>query len=153
MKNTYFPMFFDISDWPILVIGGGSVGERRIKSLLSFGARITLISPTVTKELSEMTRTKEELCWIKDIFSDTYLKELSESRMVLAATDDRAVNEEIYRICRDKNILVNACHDKEKCDFYFPSLIEKDGIVIGINSGGEDPSLTKKMRKQIEEYL
>jgi siroheme synthase-like protein len=79
--------------------------------------------------------------------------------MVLAATDDRQLNHSIADECRvlerekGRRILFNTADDKDLCDFYFPSVITRDDIVIGINSGGRSPGKVKQVREKLEEKL
>ena len=76
--------------------------------------------------------------------------------MVLAATDDKELNQKIAQECRKKEtesgkrILLSVASDRELCDFYFPSVIKQDDIVVGINSGGKDPGKVKRVREKIE---
>ena len=73
--------------------------------------------------------------------------------LVLIATDNRAVNDEIYKDCKELGILVNTASDQQKCDFHFPAVIQKDSIVIGINGGGKDHKRVKQIRQELQEFL
>lgn len=73
--------------------------------------------------------------------------------MVIAATDDRKVNDDIYRICREEGIYVNVASDKEKCDFYFPGIVKYKEMVIGINASGLDHQKARRVREAIERVL
>ena len=72
---------------------------------------------------------------------------------MLAATDDRDLNRNIWKSCREQGIPVNTADDKSLCDFYFPSVIVTEDVVIGINSGGSDPGKVKATRQRLTEYL
>ena len=78
----------------------------------------------------------------EQIFQDIY--------MVLAATNDHELNHAIVKACKKQGLLVNTCDDKSQCDFYFPAVTEVDGVIIGLNSGGEDPKKVSRVRKKIE---
>lgn len=144
----YFPMFIDISKWRILMVGGGKVAARRVESLTHFATDITVIAPEIEETLAQL-KSEGKIRVLQRMFDETDLME-QEWNMVLAATDQPKLNEKIVLLCRERNIPVNRADDKEMCDFFFPSIVEKDGVIIGINSGGEDPGKVKSMRKQIE---
>lgn len=150
--NAYFPMFVDISGMKIVVIGGGNIAARRIRTLLQFASDITVISP----EAMEAVRQLEAQGRIRWIPRGYRTEDIQGADMVLAATNDKPLNEQIVRDCREaeqhrgRKILVNAASDKALCDFYFPSIIKQDDIVIGINSGGKDPGKVKAVRERLE---
>lgn len=149
--QPYFPMFLNLNGWNVLVAGGGKIGCRRVRTLLKFGARISIIAPEICEELIEIVNECREQIRVERrpwVESDLY-----GMQMVLAATNDREVNRQIVSACRDKGIPVNAADDKRLCDFYFPSIVMDEEIVIGINSGGEDPVRTKNVRKKIETMI
>ena len=138
MKNKrYFPMFIDLSDKKIVVVGGGNIATRRIRTLLQFTRNITAIAPKSTMELQELVKRSD--------FDMAY--------MVIAATNDWKLNDEIYRVCKEEGIYVNVADDKSKCDFYFPGIYMKDEVVIGITASGLDHSRAKKVRLAIQEAM
>ena len=145
---NYFPMFIDISKWRILMVGGGKVAARRVETLTHFAADITVIAPEIEETLVQL-EAEEKIRLFRKLFEEKDLLE-QEWDMVLAATDNPKLNEKIAIMCRERNIPVNRADCKEMCDFFFPSIVEKNGVVIGINSGGDNPGKVKNMRKQIE---
>lgn len=149
MDRPYFPMFIDIADKKILVAGGGTIALRRIRTLLKFGADIHVIAPDLCEELTQL----EEEGKIKTEHREYRTGDIRGEQIVLAATDDHEVNRKIWEECRAAGIIVNVADDKKLCDFYFPSVVMTDEAVIGINSGGADPSITKKIRRKIEKMF
>ena len=147
----YFPMFIDISNWRILMVGGGKIAARRVKTLSRFASAITVIAPETQESLEQLER-EGKICLLKRAFQDTDILD-HEWNVVFAATDQPKINERVAKMCHDKKIPFNRSDCKEKCDFFFPSIIESDGVVIGINSGGDDPGKVKRMRKRIEAGL
>lgn len=149
MERPYFPMFIDISGKKILVVGGGSIALRRVRTLLKFGADIKVIAPELKEELTELETqgkiTAERRCYGA---GDTEGYEI-----VLAASDRPDVNRAVKNECSERGIPVNTADDKSLCDFYFPSVVMTETAVIGISSGGEDPSRAKELRKKIQEFL
>ena len=149
MKKPYFPLFVDLSEKRILVVGAGKIATRRVESLLDFAGSITVAAPEATERIRQLSREKK-ICWINGI----YHKDMTEEAdFVLAATDDDVCNTRIVKDCKARNIPVNACHKKELCDFYFPAVVIKDSVTVGITSGGQSHMQVKKMREQIEAAL
>lgn len=150
MKNKcYFPLFVDLSDKKILVVGGGKVATRRVKTLLSFTRQITVIAPKMTEELYMMVRTGT----VDGDFREVKRSDFEDAYMVLAATSDDKVNDDIYRICKSMGIYVNLANDKEKCDFFFPGIVRKDEAVIGITASGLNHAKAKRIREIIQDAL
>lgn len=149
--SRQFPVFLDISSKKIYVYGAGRIASRRVKTLLDFSPCLTVIAP----EASQVIRDAHDagiLTWIQGGYEAGAVP--ADACMVLAATDDSAVNEEIWRECREKGIPVNVCSDRSLCDFQFPGIALKGDVVIGINAGGCDHRLAKKwtdrIRKEVE---
>ena len=150
MKNKcFFPMFVDLSDKNVVVAGGGSIATRRVKTLLSFTRNITVIAPTMTPELIELGKTGKIIAQMRPVKRSDF----AFAYMVLAATNDWKVNDEIYKICKEEGIYVNVADSKDKCDFYFPGVYVEDEIVIGITASGQDHKKARKLRVAIEQAL
>lgn len=144
-----FPLFTDISDYKIVVVGGGSVALRRVRTLLHFASDLTVVAPQLCGELEELVRQGRVKLKRRSYCRD----DLYAAHMVLAATDDKKVNEDIYSACRCLGILVNTASDRRKCDFHFPSVVLKEGISVGVTGNGENHRQVKENRKKIEKYL
>lgn len=164
-----FPLYFDLSDQNILVVGGGTIATRRVRSLMGFAGKIRVISPEISDEIAEFVsgegqpQTKEadynvemvDACHtVIEHVGRTFLPDdLIGAGLVLAATNNSELNAEIYDMCKKMQIPVNICSDQTKCDFQFPSVIEADGLVIGINGSGKNHRKVKEMRQKLEELL
>lgn len=144
-----FPVFLDLSRSKIVVVGGGKIAERRIRTLTDFSDRIYCLSP----EFTDGIRKLEEEGWITLIASVYKREKIMDADMVLACTDSTEVNNEIYAACKAMGIMVNVCSDRHKCDFYFPGVISRGNVVIGITASGEDHRLAKEVREKIEAAL
>jgi len=149
MEKMYFPMFVDISDKKIVVVGGGNIAARRVRTLLDFAEDITVVSP----EICEKLRILREVSGLQVIERGWMEEDLEGAQIVLAATDRKELNAKIVRFCREHQILVNTADDKSMCDFYFPSIIKKDPVIIGINSSGSSPAKVKETRLKLERAL
>ena len=73
--------------------------------------------------------------------------------MGIAATNDRKLNDEIHRICRQEGIYVNVASDREQCDFYFPGIYMQEGLVVGITASGLDHKKARRIREEIQDAL
>ena len=148
-SKCYFPMFIDLSDKNIVVVGGGSIAARRINTLLKFTRNITVIAPRMVPELMEMGKAG---------IVETHLRavkrsDLDTAYMVLAATNDAKLDDDIYRLCKEQGIYVNIASAKEKCDFYFPGVVMENELVVGITASGTDHKKAKRIREKIEKVL
>lgn len=150
MKNKrYFPMFVDLSDKNIVVVGGGNIATRRVKSLLQFTRNITVVAPKLSADLLELGKAGQILIQNRQVKRSDF----RQAYMVIAATNDWKLNDDIYRICKEEGIYVNVSSDREKCDFYFPGVIMQDELVVGITASGLDHSKAKRVRKEIQSAL
>ena len=144
-----FPMYTDLTQKKVLIIGGGPIGERRAVTLLDFAGEILVISPSVTDRLRTLAE-EEKIVWVDKKYER---EDLYDADLVLAATDSREVNEDIYSACKCLGIPVNVSSDRTKCDFHFPGILIKDDIVIGFNGGGNQHKKTKEMREKVQHFL
>lgn len=155
MSKKYFPIFIDLSEKKIVVIGGGTIASRRVSTLLEFAEKLCVVSPELTESLQELHR-QGRIEWIQEMY---HLSRIKDADMVIAATNQKKVNRQIKSDCRSleqetgRQILVSVIDDRELCDFYFPSIVQNEDVVIGINSGGKSPALTKRIRKEMESIL
>lgn len=149
MKGLYFPIFMDLSERKILVVGGGKVAQRRVETLLAFTENIVVAAPEITEELQRLVG-EGAVVWLKERYSQTQLKD---TYLVLAATDDAQCNEQVVRDCRERSILVNTAHKKELCDFYFPAVVRRGELVAGVTASGLSHKGVKEARECIDRAL
>lgn len=151
----YFPFFMDITGKNGVIVGGGKVAARKVEKLLSFGPHLTVIAP----EIEEWFRTQEKLLQ-KDGTASLVLAErefemtdLTGADFVIAATDDELLNDSISAYCKLRQIPVNVVDDREKCSFFFPALVRKGDLTIGISTDGKSPMAASWVRKKISQIL
>lgn len=150
MKNrVFFPMFVDLSDKNVVVVGGGSIATRRVKTLLQFTRNVTVVAPKLTSELTDLGKAG----MITAVIRPVKRTDFDMAYMVIAATNDWKINDEIYRICREQGIYINVADSKEKCDFYFPGVYMKDELVVGITASGLDHKKARRVRLAIEQAM
>ena len=150
MKNKpYFPMFIDLSDKNIVVVGGGKIATRRVRTLLKFTRNITVVAPKVTQELMDLGKTGTITLHNRPVKRPDFAM----AYMVIAATNDWKLNDEIHRVCREEGIYVNVASDREACDFYFPGVYMRDEMVVGVTASGLDHKKAKRIREEIQKAL
>ena len=151
MKNEtgYFPLFMDISDKKIVVIGGGNIAARRVKVLSQFCRNLTVVAPRIHPDLL----TLEEKGQIRVIRREYEREDIYDAWMVLATTDQHKLNEEIYSVAKCLGALVNVASNREKCDFHFPGIVKKNHFVVGINASGMDHQGAARLKERIEEAV
>ncbi len=142
----YFPFFMDIEGWQGLIVGGGVTASSKVRKLLPFGPKLTIVAPEISKELLE----NPEICCLQRIFRD---EDIDGRMFVIAASDQREVNAHVGRLCRKRNIPVNVADDKEACSFIFPALVNDGQLTVGISTGGVSPSVSSWIRKKLEAEL
>ncbi|MDD3279016.1 MAG: bifunctional precorrin-2 dehydrogenase/sirohydrochlorin ferrochelatase [Lachnospiraceae bacterium] len=148
-SNSYFPCFISMEKQEILVIGAGQIATRRIGTLLGFVDRVYIASREFTSRIQNWQKEGRVIC----LGNNFDVSMLRGKTMVLACTDNRSLNHDIVCACREQNIMVNNCSSHEECDFFFPSVIQRDEIVIGISGDGSSHAKVKKVREAIEENL
>lgn len=137
-----FPLFISLENKNILFVGAGNIAKRRINTLKQFDCNITVISDCIDRDIYNMSDI--------NIINRKYQKlDCINYFMVLACTNDKNVNEQIYKECVENNILVNICDCKEKCSFYFPAIVAQNDVVVGITASGNNHSLVKKVADKL----
>ena len=150
MKNKpYFPMFIDLSDKNIVVAGGGKIATRRVCTLLKLTRNITVVAPKVTQELMDLGKAGTITLHNRPVERSDF----AAAYMVIAATNDWKLNDEIHRVCREEGIYANVASDREACDFYFPGVYMRDEMVVGVTASGLDHKKAKRIREEIQKAL
>jgi siroheme synthase-like protein len=148
-KKPAFPVYLDLSEKKIVVIGGGSAAERRVCALLDFAGEIQVISPQLTDALQKMAQ-EGEIRWL----CQNYEREkILDADMVLACTSDANVNNDAYVAAECLGIMVNSVTDLKKCDFFFPEVSRREDLVVGVFDGKQDSAnekLTDGIRRILE---
>ncbi len=140
-----FPFMIPVEGRRCLLVGGGKVAARKAEKLLPFGVNLVLCAREVCSELTALG--------VKAAASEYGDFLLEGMDFVIAATDDAALNGQVASDCRRRNIPVNSVDDKENCDFYFPALIHRGPVTIGITTGGASPALAGALREYLDTLL
>lgn len=148
-KKLYFPMFVDLSDKKVVVVGAGTIAKRRIRALTDFTEHLVVIAPEVNKELKDM----EEQGKLTILRKNYEREDIYDAAMVIAATNDKKTNQDIYTACKCLGIMVNVCNDKTRCDFYFPSIASGEHVVVGISNSGQEHKKSRGLTEKIQGLL
>ena len=144
-----FPVFLKLEGRNCLVVGGGTIGESKVKSLLATGARICLVAPKITSALEEQAR-HGAIVWHRREFETSDLLGVF---VVIAATSSEEVNDLIFREADRRGILCNAVDQPPRCHFYFPAIVRRGALQIAISTAGLSPSLARRLRQELEEQF
>lgn len=141
----FYPVNINLDNMEIIIVGGGKVALRKCMNFLDFGKSVTVLAPEFDSRFLEIGN-KVDL--INDIFKEEYIEKFD---IVVAATDNKEVNEEIACICRKKSKLINVVDSRDLSDFTVSSYVKRGDLLIGISTGGKIPALSAKIREELEE--
>lgn len=130
-------MFVELEAKPCLVVGGGEIAVRKAAVLRSFGAEVTVVAPEMNGR---------DARWVRRGFVD---RDVEGQTLVVAATDDAALNRHVSELCKARGIPVNVVDDPKNCTFVFPAIFRKGPIVAAVSSGGASPAAAKLVRDRI----
>lgn len=145
----YYPVNLDILNRKCLVVGGGSVGTRKVLTLLNCGAKVTLVSPDATEKLLELAGNGL-IAWEKRSYLTS---DLDTMFLVIGASDNEELNRQISADAEKLNMLCNIADRPEVCNFILPSIVDRGDLVICISTSGKSPAFAKKLRKELEKQF
>lgn len=149
MTMDYLPIFQDVRGQPCLVVGGGVTAERKVVSLLRAGAAVSVVAP----ELSEGLARKAHAHVIRHCARPFEPSDIPGNRLVVAATDDRTVNQQIAELAGEHRIPVNVVDDPDACTFLLPSIVDRSPVVIAVSTGKASPVLARLLRTRLESLI
>lgn len=154
---AYFPFMIDIEGQNCLVAGGGKIALHKVLLLLEFGVHIQVVAEEICQELKAFVQKEEApvskcgtLSLVQRQFRDSDIDGMD---MVVAATNDEALNYHISDLCRQKKIPVNAVDLKEACSFIFPAMIKQQDLLVAVSSGGQSPAAAAYIKQMIQKQL
>ena len=146
---NFLPVFLDIKNKPCLVVGAGNVAARKIELLLKASASVKVVSRDIGQAVTEIQDQHSIQCEQR-VFLDT---DLDQVVLVIAATNDSALNERISMLAQSKRIPVNVVDNPDLCSFITPSIIDRDPVQIAISTGGASPVIARQIRTQLESSI
>ena len=144
----FFPFYINIQKKYFLIVGGGKIACRRLKTLLKFDVNVVLIAPDISPEIKLIQN--ESLKLYEQSFEEKFLDKIN---YLILATDNKDLHKAVSELAREKGIIVNDASCKENCDFYFPSIIDKDELLISVTSLGNNHKLTHSIANIIRKYI
>lgn len=147
----YFPLFIQLEGKRCVLAGGGPVAARKGKALLSFGAALTIVAPAYSEEVKALAEQGGARVRLKQKTVEP--ADLDGADLVIAATDEEAVNRWICERCRKLHIPVNDAGNPENGNVLFPGLVEAGDVTIGISTGGNSPAAAAFLRKELEGWM
>lgn len=142
----YFPVMLALEGRRALVVGGGKVAERKVETLLEYGAEVTLVSRDVTPLLQNLAETGR-IRYIGEAYDASCL---AGAFLAVAATDDAALNHTVSEDAQARGILINAVDQPADCTFILPSIVKRGDLVLAISTSGRSPATAKRIRRRLE---
>jgi precorrin-2 dehydrogenase len=143
--NRWYPIFLDLKDRPVLVVGAGTVALRKTKGLVQAGARVTVVAPRHLREFDKLP--------VRLVEREFRTSDLSGAALVFAATDDRLTNHRIAIAAKGRGMFANIADSAEECGFLVPARLSRAGVQIAVSTGGRNPRLSKELRDKLEKAL
>jgi cobalt-precorrin 5A hydrolase/precorrin-3B C17-methyltransferase len=148
-SHTYPITLTQLTGALAVVVGGGAVGERKVRGLLASGIDVRLVSPAVTPQLSAWAEAGR-IDWVRRGYAPG---DLAGARLVFAATDQRAVNALVARDAAGEGILCNVADAPDEGSFHVPALYRAGGMTVAVSSSGAAPARTVALRDAIARWL
>ena len=150
----WFPLFINLENKKILVIGGGKIAAKKIRKILEYGADITVVTEDVAeKGLLQLENIKIEINRKIENDKSKIEKLVKGYFLVIAATDDEELNENVARICDSNGILINNVSSKIKMNAMFGGIVKNDEFQIAVSTGGKNCKRSRAMKSEIQKIL
>src|SRR3989454_2220775 len=141
----FYPAFLDLRGRQAVVVGGGAVAEQKVNGLLEAGARVTVVSPAVSRRLAQLAIAGSIALARRPYRSG----DLAGAFLAIAATDDRAVNGAVWAEAEARGVLLNAVDDPPHCSFIAPAIHRQGDVAIAVSTAGKSPALAVRLRERI----
>ncbi len=144
-----YPVALDLAGRECLVVGGGPVAARKVEGLLEAAARVTVLSPVIVPTLLVLAN-EGGVHWKPRGYRGG---DVAGNWLVIAATDDRAVNAEVAAEARARGVWVNCADDPRHCDFALPAVLRRGLLTVAVSTGGASPAMAQLLREEIGRRL
>lgn len=146
-----YPIMVNMNSKSAVIIGGGEVAARKVSDLLEAGATVKVISPEFNDEIIKAAGLyRDKVVLLKRKYEKN---DLNGAFLVFSATNDSAVNADVFREAEDLGILINAVDDPPNCSFYVPSFVRKGDFLFALSTGGASPAMAARLRREIEKHI
>lgn len=152
--NMWFPLFVNLENKKILVIGGGKIAYKKITKILEYSANVTIVAEKIEEEkllqlenvkIVDNKRIENDKDTIEELVKDYFL--------VIAATNDEELNENIAKICDSRGILINNISSKTEMNAMFGGIVKNDEFQIAVSTGGKNCRRSRAMKSEIQKIL
>lgn len=148
-RFPYYPIYIDIENRDVVIVGGGNVCARKAETMLRYGARVTVVSPTFNDEIEQWA--KEGRLTLRRKRYDA--SDIENANLVIASTDETAVNEQVAADCRGRRIPVNVVDVTPLCEFIVPAIVERGSIQVAISTGGRSPAIARTLKEDLQQFI
>lgn len=149
----WFPIFLQLRGQPVLIVGGGKVATRKVDLLRKAQAEITVLAPALTDEIAQLAQVGA-IRHVAEPFAQHWLNGPQlQPVLVVAATNDMALNAQVSTACKAMRIPVNVVDNPALCSFVTPSIVDRSPVTIAISSGGSAPVLARMLRARLESMI
>jgi precorrin-2 dehydrogenase/sirohydrochlorin ferrochelatase len=148
-SKRYYAVFLDLEHKRCLVVGGGAVAERKVQELLDAQADVLVVSPSLTDALSQLAGAGA-IRHLPRPFCDDDVRGCA---LVIGATDQLELKAQVAAAARRQAVWVNVVDTPAACDFIAPALVRRGALQIAISTGGNSPSLAKRLRHGLEQLI
>jgi len=145
----FYPVYLDLKNKRVVVIGGGSVAERKVESLIGTRASIDVISPEVTPRLDALAEAGE-IRLHRRLYA---AGDCRNAALVFSATDDEKVSAEVFEEATRDGALINTADQPSLCDFIMPAVHRRGDVTVAVSTGGTSPGLAAQLRNEIAEIV
>lgn len=147
--SVLYPVFIELLHRPCVVVGGGSVAERKVIVLLESGADVTVVSPELTEHLQKLVDERK----LRHVARTYCGGALQGAFLVVAATGEEEVNRAVSHEARQRNMLVNVVDVPELCNFFVPAVCQRGDLQIAVSTSGRAPALARAIRRRLEKLI
>ena len=151
-QNELYPVFLKLHNLNVLIVGGGNVGLEKLSFLLksSPNANVEVVAPDFHLEIKVLAENHPSIKLTEAKFKKKMLKK---RHMVIACTDDLAVNKRVYDLSRKRYLICNIADTPDLCDYYLGGIVTKGNVKIAISTNGKSPTTAKRLREFFEEVI
>lgn len=144
---NYYPIFLDLKGKKCVVIGGGNVALRKVKSLVEAQANVVVISPKIISPLKELIN-KNKITYLKEEYNSKHIK--NDTFLVIAASNDKKLNAKISKDANKLNLLINVVDSPNLCNFILPATLRRGKLIISVSTSAQSPQLAKKIKEDLQ---
>lgn len=150
--NTLFPIYIKMDQIQTLLVGAGPVGLEKLEAIIrnSPEAKVHIVAEQIIPEVYAFIANKRNIELEKRAFCNSDLDKVD---LVILATNNMALNDEIRSLTKERNLLLNVADKPTLCDFYLGSVVQKGNLKIGISTNGKSPTMAKRLKEFLNDLL